>query len=134
MVRRTYAAHPRLILAVPRLLGLLPFAAFGLGLWGAMGSISDAAAHNPQCEVCRQIRILLGADVIVAIAFFVFLMARRRLCGWMARRLSPPGTRSIPGERRLERLATLCAGATFLIFVGADLNPFWSPRSWPGRP
>ena len=81
------AQHPWLVALLPRLLGLLPFAALVLGIKGAREQAAGAAELLPATAgaTMTQGLWLYGADAIAAALFVVFVCVRRRV-------LPPRGT------------------------------------------
>ncbi len=105
---------------VPRVLGVLPFVAFAIGIGHALATqwASNGLAEGK--ETLTQLYILLAANVATAVAFVVFVIYRQSLIDYMSCK--------IPGwPKDKDPLETFIWGsllATFAIFVLAYHFPF----------
>lgn len=97
----------------PRLLGLLPFVAVAIGIFGARCAIADAEALPEATATQTQIWALLLLDALTAASFLYFVVAQRRN---LAKRLAT--------KIDLERLARFSLYATSSFFLLALVWPF----------
>ena len=116
------------ILWLPRLLGILPFVAVGLGLWFADRAMDGALVLPDAARAHDQIFWLLVANVIVGALFIAFVIVRRpMLARAIARSEGPRGLH--PGQGRMEKnlvfLARLSIAGTALVFLVAYFCPHW---------
>jgi hypothetical protein len=116
-LRREYVTT---IKYVPRVLGLVPFFAFGVGIAFALRTQWTARGLPIGEQTREQLVILLATDVFVATLFLIFVVNRKKLTAHMA-----PIWESI-----LVRGSLI---ATFAIFVVAYADPVlaaaWVPRA-----
>ncbi len=112
--------HALAIKWVPRVLGVLPFVAFAIGILHALATqwASNGLAEGK--ETLFQLVVLLAADVVIAVLFVVFVIYRQPLIDYLSCK--------IPGwPRDKDPLETFIWGsllATFAIFVLAYHFPF----------
>ena len=116
-LRRDYRG---LIQAIPRFLGVVPFVALGVGIvLGAWANAGAKALPEGRATI-TQAWWLGGADLLVALAFYVFLRFRKTL----AERFAEPS---------LERFADVSLGITTAFFLFAYAFPnqasLWFPRA-----
>ena len=64
---------------IPRLLGVAPFVAVYFGLYRAYWVVGDAQALRPAAEARSQIFLLGGINLVVGVAFLLFVWKRRIL-------------------------------------------------------
>jgi hypothetical protein len=109
------------ILWLPRLLGVLPFVAVGLGLWYADRAMDGARVLPDAARAHGQIIWLSGANVIVGALFIVFVIFRRPL---IAREIAQEGPRGRMAKN-LVFLARLSILGTALVALIAYFFPHW---------
>ncbi|OAI28728.1 hypothetical protein A1351_11580 [Methylosinus sp. R-45379] len=109
-VRRRFG---HVICWTPRLLGLIPFVAVALGLWGAQASIENAAILPEATATRDQIYALLALDAATAAAFVYFVMKRQRIAKF------------IGASMDLRWLTFASLHATTAVFVSALIWPFF---------
>src|SRR5271166_1442638 len=115
-----------LIVWLPRLLGVLPFVAIGLGLFFADRAIDGARALPVAARTHSQLLWLGGTDFVIGALFIAFVYWRRPLIARMERRLDrPEGATSRVGRTQslLHDFTVFSLGATALAFVVAYLWP-----------
>jgi hypothetical protein len=92
---RVLALYAPFVTWVPRVLGVLCFAAVAIGIWKARANLAPAADLPVVGRSVGQLTVLFWADIAVAILFTVFLVLRRDIItAWRQRRLPDPELRS----------------------------------------
>ena len=120
LVRKLRRKHAITIKYVPRILGLAPFIAFGVGIAFALRTQWPAQGVPIGGETLDQLEILLASDVFVAVLFLIFVVNRKKMTANM-------------GPKGESILVWGSLFATFAIFVVAYANPVlvaaWVPRA-----
>jgi len=108
----------------PRILGLIPFVAVGFGLYFCDATM-DAARDLEEVKRAEGQILLIGlGDALAAALFVVFVIGRRRLLDFVARRAdlrASDGAARV--RRRLDRFEGLSLLVTLALFVAAYLMP-----------
>jgi hypothetical protein len=105
---------------VPRVLGVLPFGAFAIGILHALATHWSSNGLHEGKETLVQLFILGAVDFAAAVAFIVFVVYRRPLIDYMSRKMPGWPTEKDP----LETFIWASLLATFAIFVLAYHFPF----------
>jgi hypothetical protein len=105
---------------VPRVLGVLPFVAFAIGILHALATQWASNGLHEGKETLVQLFILLVVDIVAAVAFVVFVVYRQPLIDYMSRKMPGWPTEKDP----LETFIWASLFATFAIFVLAYHFPF----------
>ena len=79
LVRKLRRKHAITIKYVPRILGLAPFIAFGVGIAFALRTQWPAQGVPIGGETLDQLEILLASDVFVAVLFLIFVVNRKKM-------------------------------------------------------
>ena len=119
-IRRRYRF---LIREVPRVLGLLPFVALGLGIWLGARSLEDAQPLSQVAATLRQAKWLGGADVATAGLFYLTVYFRQP---WIDRYVQTQ-----LGRSRLETVAWASLAITTAFFALAYFAPLWTAFWFP---
>jgi hypothetical protein len=106
---------------LPRVLGVVPFFAVGVGLWFANDALTDALALDVARRAQNQIFWLGVADLVVAALFIVFVVFRQPLIAWLTSRSNRQNEERV--ERGLSIFTRLSVLTTALIFVCAYFAP-----------
>lgn len=113
---RADLAHP--IVWTPRILGLLPFVAIGLGLLGAYRSVDGAQILDESLKTHRQILGLGLLDAAAAALFFVFVIMRKPLLARIETRMD-----QALADWLLEAFILISLCGTTFVFVFAYFYP-----------
>ena len=108
----------------PRLLGLIPFIAVGFGLYFCDATMDSARDLEEVKRAQSQILWIALGDAVAAVLFVVFVIGRRGLLGWVARRAdlrASDGAARI--RRRLDRFEFLSLLVTLALFFAAYFMP-----------
>ncbi len=109
---------------VPRMLGLVPFAAVAIGLHECAASMDQARALEQSQQAHSQILWLQAGNALAAAGFAAFVIWRQPLLGWLADHAE---LRNFGGreqvKRHLSRFAQFSLVFTALFFVAAYLRP-----------
>lgn len=120
LVARLRHAHATTIKIVPRVLGLVPFMAFAVGIGFALRTQWVARGLPIGEKTLEQLEILLATDVFVALLFWIFVVKRKKMTANMG-----------PKSESIFVWGSLFA--TFAIFVVAYADPVlavaWVPRA-----
>ncbi len=120
--------HGVLVLWVPRILGLLPFAAITLGLVMVRDTVKDAAGLHEGAQARYLTGILLVADAVTAACFLAFILLRRSLVRTLERRLDRDRGGRMRFGRGVDLMARLSGFSvliTFGLFAVAYGAPVW---------
>jgi hypothetical protein len=119
--------HAWAIKWVPRALGVLPFAAFAIGIVHALATQWVSNGLGDAEETLVQLFVLLAVDVATAVGFIVFVIYRQPLIDYMSRKM--PGW---PQDKDpLETFVRLSLVATFAIFLLSYYFPLVSATLFP---
>jgi hypothetical protein len=125
--------HRFLITWVPRLLGLIPFAAVAIGLYKAHETVRGAGLL-PEGIDAQNLAVKLGCiDAVAAIAFLVFVIFRKQLVARSIRRINRrrPASGGDPGTRYMQTLVRGSLVVTVLVFAVAYFAPIFIGVGWP---
>jgi hypothetical protein len=125
--------HRFLITWVPRLLGLIPFAAVAIGLYKAHETVRGAGLL-PEGIDAQNLAVILGyIDAVAAIAFLVFVIFRKQLVARSVRRINHRRAASggDPGTRYMQTLVRGSLVVTVLVFAVAYFAPIFIGVGWP---
>lgn len=118
--QRVREDHAFAIEWVPRVLGVLPFLAFAIGILHALVTYWVSNGLRQGKETLDQLVLLLVVDIAMAVAFVAFVIYRKPLIDLVARKM--PGW---PVDKDpLEKFVWISLFATFAIFVLAYHFPF----------
>lgn len=120
LVAKLRSEHATIIKFVPRILGLVPFVAFGVGIGSALRTQWQALGLPIGQQTLVQLQILLGADVAVAVLFWIFVVKR----GKMTANMAPVWNSTLVWGSLIGTCAIFAAAYAKPVFAAA-----WVPRA-----
>jgi hypothetical protein len=117
--------HFYLIEITPRILGVLPFVAVLIGLWGACVTVAGASGLAAGRETIRQIWILAGVTVLISVLFWLFVIKRDDLVQRTIRSINTRAPARRPGLNLVRWFIRLSLIGTACIFLLAYFAPIW---------